>query len=154
AGPGADEDGSDVRDRPKAGEHDAAGSVAPAGGGGPEDAREAGGADARAVVVAQDDLEAGRTAAEMSGGGDTGDVPSAHAAVVGGVDVHAHGEAARAGIEGGCDRAEALGEHARGAAVQQAERLGVAVDRHPGDHAFGTRLDVLDAEAVVQWGLR
>ena len=53
-------------------------------------------------------------------------------------------------VQAGADRAEALGEHARSAAVEQAERLDVALDRHGADDALGARLEDLDPHPVEQ----
>jgi len=50
------------------------------------------------------------------------------------------------------DRTEvdALGEHARGAAVQRPVHLGVACHRHPRNDAFGAGLQVLDTQSIIQ----
>ena len=48
------------------------------------------------------------------------------------------------------DRAERLGEHHRGPAVQEAVGLRVALDRHGRHHPLGADLDQLDPHPVVQ----
>ena len=48
-------------------------------------------------------------------------------------------------MHAGCERTEGLGEHHIRAAVQQADGLGVAGNRHGGDGAFGGQLLELDA---------
>jgi hypothetical protein len=54
------------------------------------------------------------------------------------------------GVHGREDRTQRLGEHDRGASVEQAVGLGVALDRHRGDQPLGTGLDDLDAHPGVQ----
>ena len=55
--------------------------------------------------------------------------------VVGGVDVDADREPVGVGVDSRAERAQALGEHHRGAAVEQPVGLGVALDRHRRDDA-------------------
>ena len=77
-------------------------------------------------------------------------MPERGRAVVGGVDVHPDGDLRRIGVDGGPDGSEGLGEHDGRPAVQEAERLGVALDRHGRDDPLRCDLDELDAHLVVQ----
>src|SRR5690349_742149 len=120
--------------------------------GAPKEAGEAGRAHPVAVLVGDDDLVGHRRPAPVHRRRHPGDGPRADALVVRRVDVHAdrerpvHGDA----VQHRPDRADRLREHARRPAVQQAVRLGVALDRHGGDHPLGRRLGDLDAHALTQ----
>jgi hypothetical protein len=69
---------------------------------------------------------------------------------MGGVDVHAHGVPALAGMQGGAGRSERLGQYAGRAPVQQAVRLGVALDWHAAHDPLGAGLEDLHPQPLVQ----
>lgn len=78
-------------------------------------------------------------------------MPGTDAAVMRGVDVDADGEPIGLRVQSCGNGAGAFGERARSAAVQEARRLRVALDRHAGHDPFGLRFQVFDAEALVEW---
>ena len=76
--------------------------------------------------------------------------PRGRRTVVRGVDVDADGDLLGVGVDRRPDRSERLGQRDGRTAVQQAERLRVALDRHRRHDALGGDLDELDAHLVVQ----
>src|SRR3712207_6817780 len=103
-----------------------------------------------AVVVGDLDQEGGQAAPAPHRGADGGDRAAARRADVAGVELDAHRPPLGAHPEDRRPGADRLDERAGGAAVQQAERLGVALDRHRGDQPVGVVVDDLDAELGVQ----
>ena len=77
--------------------------------------------------------------------------PFAGGLVVRGGDVHAHRRLAqRAGVDDGGPGAHGLADGQGGAAVQQPERLPVALHRHGGHHALHGFLDDFHAHLLVE----
>ena len=70
--------------------------------------------------------------------------------MVRGVDVDPHGDLRRVGVDRGADGAQGLGQRDRRPAVQEPERLGVALHRHGRHDPVGGDLDQLDAQLVVE----
>ncbi len=66
------------------------------------------------------------------------------------VDLDAHRVTTGAGMDGRGDRAQRFAEHHVGAAVQQADDLGVALDGHPRHRVLGGQLEELDAHLLHQ----
>src|SRR3712207_5385615 len=103
-----------------------------------------------AVVVGDLDQEGGQAAPAPHRGADGGDRAAARRADVAGVELDAHRPPLGAHPEDRRPGADRLDERAGGAAVQQAERLRVPLDRHRGDEPVGVVVDDLDAELGVQ----
>ena len=119
----------------------------------PDQAGEPRGAGPAARGVGDDDVVGGQRPAAVRPRGDRGDVAVPGAAVVRRADLDADHHMAQAGVQGRAQRPDGLREHAGGAPVQQAERLGVAGHRHRGhDLGSGRRKD-LDAHPVRQGAL-
>jgi mycoredoxin len=81
-------------------------------------------------------------------------VPGPHRAVVGGADLRPDGDPPLARVQRGGDGPHRLGEDHRRAAVEQPVRLGVALHRHPRDHALRRGLEQLDAHALGERAAR
>ena len=67
------------------------------------------------------------------------------------IDVHAHGDLAqRRGVNYRSPAANGLGNTGHGTAVEQTEGLGIALDRHGGNHALSRLFEDFDAHLLVQ----
>lgn len=100
-------------------------------------------------VVRDHNLVTGDAAAELQGSGDAGYRSSLDAAVMGRVDVDAYSNLLGPGMQRGPDRAEAFGQHTRGATMQQPKRLLIALDRHGADDSMRVRLEHFDAQPLM-----
>src|SRR5580700_5158468 len=99
----------------------------------PDQAGQPGRAHAVAARIRDHDVIGGQRPAPVREGGHRRDLAVADAPVVRRADLDADHHPARARVQERAERSDGLREHAGRAAVQQAVRLGVALDRHGGD---------------------
>src|SRR3712207_3626295 len=103
-----------------------------------------------ALLVGDLDGEGGQRPAAADRCGDGGDDPLGGCPQVADVELHPDRLPARARAQRRGPGADRLHQRAGGAAVEQAERLLVALDRHGRDHVVGVEVGDADAELVVQ----
>lgn len=84
----------------------------------------------------------------MKWGADGGDDPTVCRSVMGCRELYAHRDARRHAVYGGRGGSKRFGQRSRCPAMQQTQRLQVALDRHGRNHPAGVPVSDRDAELV------